>query len=123
MFAWNWNALGAVSSGHFNPAVTLGLATARRFPVAEVVPYWIAQLAGALVAAVVRKLGLAPQKLPLALAGGVLLGSAFYRQAVLRALAPHVRGSRTAMIAGAGHWMFEQAPKEFCDAVLEFLGD
>jgi N-acetylglucosamine kinase-like BadF-type ATPase len=41
----------------------------------------------ALVAAVVCKLGLAPQALPLALAGGVLLGSAFYRQAVLRALA------------------------------------
>jgi esterase len=30
--------------------------------------------------------------------------------AVHRVLAPHVAGSRTAMIAGAGHWMFEQAP-------------
>ena len=40
---------------------------------------------------------------------------------VHRALAPHVAGSRTAMIAGAGHWMFEQAPQEFCTAVLEFL--
>jgi pimeloyl-ACP methyl ester carboxylesterase len=38
-----------------------------------------------------------------------------------RALAPHVRGSKTAMIANAGHWMFEQAPQEFCDVVLEFL--
>ena len=43
--------------------------------------------------------------------------------AVHRALAPHVRGSRTAMIPGAGHWMFEQAPQEFCRSVLEFLAE
>jgi esterase len=41
--------------------------------------------------------------------------------AVLRALAAHVPGARTAMISGAGHWMFEQAPQEFCEIVLEFL--
>ena len=41
--------------------------------------------------------------------------------AVHRALAPHVPGARTAMISGAGHWMFEQAPQEFCRIVLEFL--
>ncbi|HKO73428.1 MAG TPA: alpha/beta hydrolase [Bradyrhizobium sp.] len=40
---------------------------------------------------------------------------------VLRALAAHVAGAKTAMIAGAGHWMFEQAPQEFCRIVLEFL--
>ncbi|MGH6739344.1 MAG: alpha/beta fold hydrolase, partial [Bradyrhizobium sp.] len=40
---------------------------------------------------------------------------------VLRALAAQVPGARTAMISGAGHWMFEQAPQEFCQAVLEFL--
>jgi pimeloyl-ACP methyl ester carboxylesterase len=43
--------------------------------------------------------------------------------AVHRALALHVAGSRTAMIAGAGHWMFEQAPQEFCRVVLEFLAE
>jgi pimeloyl-ACP methyl ester carboxylesterase len=43
--------------------------------------------------------------------------------AVHRSLAPHVAGSRTAMIAGAGHWMFEQAPQEFCRVVLEFLAE
>ncbi len=37
-------ALGAVSGGHFNPAITLGLATAGRFPMREVIPYWMAQL-------------------------------------------------------------------------------
>jgi len=41
--------------------------------------------------------------------------------AVLRALAAHVPGARTAMISGAGHWMFEQAPQAFCETVLEFL--
>jgi pimeloyl-ACP methyl ester carboxylesterase len=41
--------------------------------------------------------------------------------AVLRALAAHVPDSRVAMIANAGHWMFGQAPEEFCRIVLEFL--
>lgn len=41
--------------------------------------------------------------------------------AVHRALAPHVPAANTAMIANAGHWMFEQAPQEFCKVVLEFL--
>jgi pimeloyl-ACP methyl ester carboxylesterase len=41
--------------------------------------------------------------------------------AVLRALAPHVPGSRTAMIPGAGHWMFDQAPEKFSEVVLAFL--
>jgi esterase len=41
--------------------------------------------------------------------------------AVLRALAAHVPGAKTAMIDDAGHWMFEQAPQEFCRIVLEFL--
>ena len=43
-------ALGHVSGGHFNPAVSLGLAAARKFPPQEVIPYWIAQLAGGIVA-------------------------------------------------------------------------
>jgi esterase len=42
---------------------------------------------------------------------------------VLRALAAHVPGARTAMISGAGHWMFEQAPQKFCEIVLEFLAE
>lgn len=44
-------SFGHISGGHFNPAVTLGLAAGRRFPLSEVIGYWIAQLAGALVAA------------------------------------------------------------------------
>jgi aquaporin Z len=44
-------AIGHVSGCHLNPAVTLGLATGRRFAWADVIPYWIAQVAGAIVAA------------------------------------------------------------------------
>ena len=43
-------ALGHLSGGHFNPAVSLGLAAARKFPPKEVVPYWVAQLVGGFVA-------------------------------------------------------------------------
>jgi aquaporin Z len=44
-------AVGHVSGGHFNPAVTVGLCTARRFLARDVLPYIVAQLAGAIAAA------------------------------------------------------------------------
>ncbi|HEY5710400.1 MAG TPA: aquaporin Z [Allosphingosinicella sp.] len=44
-------ALGPISGGHFNPAVSLGLCVAGRFPMKEVAPYALAQVGGALVAA------------------------------------------------------------------------
>jgi aquaporin Z len=44
-------AVGGISGGHFNPAVSVGLATAGRFPWASVAPYVIAQVIGAIVAA------------------------------------------------------------------------
>ena len=44
-------AVGHVSGAHFNPAVTLGLAVGKRIPWSDVVPYWIAQVVGGLVAA------------------------------------------------------------------------
>jgi aquaporin Z len=44
-------AMGHVSGGHFNPAVTVGLCTARRFLARDVIPYIVAQVAGAIVAA------------------------------------------------------------------------
>jgi aquaporin Z len=46
-------AVGGISGGHFNPAVTLGLAIAGRSPWSEVIPYWIAQVVGGLVAALI----------------------------------------------------------------------
>jgi aquaporin Z len=44
-------AVGHVSGGHFNPAVTVGLCTARRFLGRDVIPYVLAQLAGAIAGA------------------------------------------------------------------------
>ncbi|MGN8113441.1 aquaporin Z [Labrys sp. 22185] len=46
-------AVGGISGGHFNPAVSLGLAVGGRFSWAELIPYWIAQVVGGLVGAAV----------------------------------------------------------------------
>ena len=44
-------AIGHISGCHLNPAVTLGLATAGRFPKSEILPYWVAQVVGGIIAA------------------------------------------------------------------------
>ncbi|MGX5695875.1 aquaporin [Agromyces soli] len=46
-------AFGPISGGHFNPAVTLGLAVAGRFAWREVLGYIIAQIVGGILASVV----------------------------------------------------------------------
>jgi aquaporin Z len=46
---------GHVSGGHFNPAVTLGVWLRGRCATKDVVPYWIAQILGAVVAAIAVK--------------------------------------------------------------------
>jgi len=43
-------ALGPISAAHFNPAVTLGFAVAKRFPWRFVCPYWASQFVGAILA-------------------------------------------------------------------------
>ncbi|MGZ4472978.1 MAG: aquaporin Z [Nocardioidaceae bacterium] len=46
-------AVGHISGGHFNPAVTLGLATSGRLPWRDVLPYVVTQVVAAVTAAAV----------------------------------------------------------------------
>jgi len=46
-------AIGHLSGGHYNPAVTLGLTIAKRFDAAAVVPYIVSQCLGGIAAALV----------------------------------------------------------------------
>ena len=62
-------AVGHISGGHFNCAVTIGLWTAGRFKAKDVIPYIVAQVVGAIVAAAgalfdrIRQTGLGPRRL------------------------------------------------------------
>ena len=64
-------ALSHISAAPFNPAITLGLAVARRFPWLYVLPYWIAQIAGALLASAAHDL-LLPDRAPAARFGATI---------------------------------------------------
>ena len=62
-------ALGPISGGHFNPAVSFGLWAGGRFPVAHLMPYIVAQVVGGVAAAAVLYL-IASGKAGFDLAGG-----------------------------------------------------
>jgi aquaporin Z len=46
-------AVGPISGGHFNPAVSLGMAVAGRFDWKDLIPYWIVQIVGGTLGAAV----------------------------------------------------------------------
>jgi MIP family channel proteins len=48
-------AVGHISGAHFNPSVTFAFAVSRHFPWTRAAAYWAAQLAGALIAALLLR--------------------------------------------------------------------
>ena len=64
------SAVGHISGGHFNPAITIGFWVTRRLSTLESVAYWVAQLAGAAAAAFLLKL-----VIPEDVAANVFLGT------------------------------------------------
>jgi aquaporin Z len=62
-------ALGPISGGHFNPAVSIGLWAGGRFPTAHLLPYILAQVVGGIVGAGILYL-IASGKADFSLAGG-----------------------------------------------------
>lgn len=68
---------GTTSGAHINPAVTVSLAVVRRFPWAEVVPYIVVQLGGALVGAVLINAIFGSHASDLNASGGTVVGAEF----------------------------------------------
>jgi aquaporin Z len=88
-------AIGHVSGCHLNPAVTIGLAAGGRFPVSGIAPYFVAQVAGAILGALVLYIiangkegfdaaaGFAANGYGEHSPGGYSMGSAFLAEVVL----------------------------------------
>ena len=89
-------AVGHISGGHFNPAVTVGLWAGGRFPAREILPYGVAQVLGGVAGAFVLSLiangkagfnlvqsGFAANGYAEHSPGGYSLGAGFVAEAVL----------------------------------------
>ena len=49
------SAMGHISGGHYNPAITIGVWVTKRISTIDAILYWVAQLAGGIIAAFVLK--------------------------------------------------------------------
>ena len=110
-------ALGPISGGHFNPAVSVGLWAGGRFPAALLLPYTVAQVLGGVAGAAVLYL-IASGKADFSLAGGFasngygahspggysLMSASASASGGTPAISPHRArtGSRKSGIAGPG---------------------
>ncbi len=72
-------SLGHISGGHFNPAITIGCWVTRKISTFDALAYWVAQLAGATVAAYLLRL------LPVDVWGPVQLGTPGLASGISRA--------------------------------------
>jgi glycerol uptake facilitator len=113
VIVWGWGlavmvavyVAGGVSGAHINPAVTFALAVKRGFAWAKVIPYWIAQIAGAFVGAagvyLVYYDGLKSAGMPnvWCTGPGSIFGQAFWGEAGSYAMGPE--GTYTLLIATA----------------------
>ncbi|MCZ2156420.1 MAG: aquaporin Z [Bryobacterales bacterium] len=61
--------IGHISGSHINPAVTMGMVAGGRFPAKELIPYWVSQLIGAVLASSVLYV-IASGKAGFSLSGG-----------------------------------------------------
>ncbi|OWK50163.1 Aquaporin-8 [Lonchura striata] len=68
-------ALGDISGGHFNPAVSLGVCLAGGLPMPMLIPYWLSQLCGGVIGAALAK-AVAPSERFGSAGGGAFGGAA-----------------------------------------------
>jgi aquaporin Z len=73
---------GHVSGAHYNPAVTLAVLLRGRLNLADAVPYWIAQLAGGVLAALTASYIVNPGSVPALSPSGRGLGVALLAEAL-----------------------------------------
>jgi aquaporin Z len=106
-------AVGPISGGHFNPAVTVGFTAAQRFNPKDIVPYVLAQLAGGILAALVFFVilkgkdgfvadGFASNGYGAHSPGGYDVRSAFLAEVILTAIFVLIIGRVTRVKEGAG---------------------
>jgi len=77
---------GSISGGHFNPAVTLGLLVAGKFPAKKVVPYLSAQFIGGILASIALWFIVGSSVLGATTAGSFGLNAALFVEIIATAL-------------------------------------